>query len=94
MAPDSTIKKVLSEEVVIAVTADQGTEKKQGADDRATGGSAKPSKLKKRKKVDTKIPQQAPICHIHPTKEPLTVTSAATKIRDFIWKMKWHHCCL
>jgi hypothetical protein len=29
-------------------------------------------------KVDTKIPQQAPICHIHPTKEPLTVTFAAT----------------
>ncbi len=55
-APVGTVKKVLSEEVIVAVTVDQGTEKKQVTDDSVTGGSDKPSKLKLRKKVDIKIP--------------------------------------
>jgi hypothetical protein len=51
----SAIKKDSSENAIVAVSSDQAADKKQGPGDSA-GGASKPSKLKLRKKVDTKIP--------------------------------------
>jgi hypothetical protein len=51
----STVKNDSSDNAVVTVSSDQAMDKKQGPDDSA-GGASKPSKLKLRKKEDTKTP--------------------------------------
>ncbi len=71
----SAVKNSL-ENAIVAVSRDQTAGKKQGPDDSA-GGASKPSKLKLRKKVDTKILRHPPVCQVRPAEEPSTVASAS-----------------